>query len=208
VLGAVGPNASILSVGAGHQPVLYWLANRVQRVVATDTYDGRWRSEGDQEGDEEVIASPATYAPFPYRRDHLAFARMDGRQLRFAPGEFDVVYSLSSIEHFGGFEEAREAMLEMRRVLRRGGILAVATEYIVSGPPCAEAFLPREIHALASIPGLKLAGPIDEQVYQRYRTIPVDLRRDIKQRPHMLVQIDDTIFTSVMLFFVRDEDVN
>jgi len=37
-------DVSVLSVGAGHEPVLYWLANRVGRVIATDMYGGVWQA--------------------------------------------------------------------------------------------------------------------------------------------------------------------
>ena len=77
---------------------------------------------------------PPQYAPFDYRADRLSFMRMDGRALSFPDDEFDVVYSLSSIEHFGGLSGASQAMREMARVLKPGGVLVVATEYILSGP--------------------------------------------------------------------------
>ncbi len=95
-----------LSVGAGHEHVLYWLANHVRRVVATDMYEGVWQDERAREGDPAVLDNPDQYAPFPYRRDHLEFMRMDGRSLKFPDDTFDVSYSLSSIEHFGGLEGA------------------------------------------------------------------------------------------------------
>jgi SAM-dependent methyltransferase len=202
-LGRLREDASVLSVGAGHECVLYWLANCVARVVATDLYEGRWQSDGAMEGDERVVSRPEDYAPFPYRTDRLTFMKMDGRRLTFADGEFDVVYSLSSIEHFGGLEGAKTAVQEMTRVLRPGGVLVVATEYILLGPSYEEAFLPRQIHDLFSAPDLRLVQPIDERVYERYDYRPVDLRKDMTLRPHMVVQVDDTVFTSVMAFLVK-----
>jgi len=203
-LGKVGDETSVLSVGAGHECVLYWLANHAGRVVATDLYEGRWQSAGAMEGDQRVVEQPEEFAPFPYRRDRLTFLKMDGRKLDFPDASFDVVYSLSSIEHFGGFEGARAAVREMARVLTRGGVLALATEYILRGPSYEEAFLPDEVHALLDCPGLSLVQPIDERVYDRYDTKPVNLRTHLHQRPHMVVQVDDTVFTSVMAFMVKD----
>jgi len=194
---------SVLSVGAGHECVLYWLANHVGRVVATDAYAGRWREEGAREGDEAVLERPESFAPFEYRRDRLTFQRMDGRRLSYPADEFDVVYSLSSIEHFGGFEGAHAAVHEMTRVLKPGGVLAVATEYILSGAPCPEAFLPEQVRALFDVPRLQLVQPIDEAVYARYDCRVVDLRRTRDQRPHMVVQDGDTTFTSVMVFATK-----
>ena len=159
---------SVLSVGAGHECVLYWLANHAGRVVATDMYEGRWQAEGAREGDDRVVEDPAQYAPFPYRTDRVSFMRMDGRALTFPDGEFDVVYSLSSIEHFGGLAGASAAMREMARVLKPGGVLVVATEYILSGPPHEETFTRDDVQALVAASGLSLVEPIDFDVYERY----------------------------------------
>ena len=119
-LGALRDDADVLSVGAGHELVLYWLANRVRRVVATDMYEGVWQDVQGREGDPEVIHKPEEYAPFPYRKDHLVFMKMDGRQLAFDNDTFDVTYSLSSIEHFGGVDGAAATIAEMGRVLKPG----------------------------------------------------------------------------------------
>src|SRR5688572_6078596 len=167
-LGYLRDDVSVVSVGAGHECVLYWLANRVARVVATDTYDGVWQTNMAREGDSAVLTAPDEYAPFPYRKDHLAFMRMDGRKLDFPDGSFDVAYSLSSIEHFGGVEGARGAVDEMSRVLKPGGMMAVATEYIISGPAYHEGFFPDQIRDIFGRPNLQLVQPIDERVYDRY----------------------------------------
>jgi SAM-dependent methyltransferase len=199
-LGVLREDASFLSVGAGHEHVLYWLANHVQRVVATDMYEGVWQDERAREGDPAVLQNPDQYAPFPYRRDRLEFMRMDGRSLTFADHTFDVSYSLSSIEHFGGFEGAAQTMREMARVLKHGGILALATEYVISGPPHEETFQPAEVRALIEASGLTLVEPIDELVYRRYESEPVDLADNPYRSPHMTVRLGETVFTSVMAF--------
>jgi len=204
-LGAIGEETRVLSVGAGHEPVLYWLANRVARVVATDLYEGAWRAERAMEGDAAVLHRPEAFAPFDYRRDRLIFLKMDGRALAFADGAFDVVYSLSSVEHFGGFEGARAAVAEMARVLRPGGVLALATEYCLAGPPHHEAFQPAEVHALIAHPALRLVQPIDERVWSRYDAQPVDLRVNPYQTPHMVVTDLGSVFTSVMVFLEKME---
>jgi len=199
-LGALTTEADVVSIGAGHEIVLYWLANRVKRIVATDLYEGYWTERQGREGDPSVLARPDAFAPFPYRRDRLAFMKMDGRQLDFRDNTFDIAYSLSSIEHFGGMTGASQTIREMTRVLKPGGILALATEYALSGPPAEDVFQPHEIHQLISQPGLELVEPIDELVWKRYRTVPIDLASPYRT-PHMLVRLGDSIFTSVMLFF-------
>ena len=199
-LGVMGDDARVLSVGAGHEGVLYWLANRVGWVAATDLYEGVWQQVQGREGDPNVLKNPEAYAPFPYRRDHLTFMRMDGRRLAFRDGTFDLAYSLSSIEHFGGVENAALTLREMGRILRPGGVVALATEYVLSGPPHEETFQPAEFMQLIDQPGLELVEPIDTGVFRRYTFTPVDLYGDPFETPHMLVRFYDTVFTTVMVF--------
>ncbi len=177
-LGRLRADTTVLSVGAGHEPVLYWLANHVARVDATDLYMGIWQSVGAKEGDQQVLRTPEDYAPFPYRRDRLLFSKMDARHLDFADEAFDVAYSLSSIEHVGGLPGAIEAIDEMARVVKRGGLIVVATEYVLSGPAHPETFQPSEVRALFDRPGLRLVQPIDEGVYRRYQVLG---RRFVRQ---------------------------
>jgi SAM-dependent methyltransferase len=205
-LGALREDASIVSVGAGHELVLYWLANHAARVMAIDMYDGVWQDVQGREGNPDVLRRPEEYAPFPYRRDRLTFMRMDGRQLAFADRTFDIAYSLSSIEHFGGMEGSAAAFREMARVLKPGGILALPTEYVLQGPPHAETFQPREFAELIDQPGLRLVQPIDDSVYRRYSFRVVDLHKNPYQTPHMVVRFSDTVFTTVMVFLRKLPD--
>jgi SAM-dependent methyltransferase len=204
-LGALREDATVLSVGAGHEGVLYWLANHVGHVMATDLYEGEsvWQRNQGREGNPDVLSHPEAYAPFPYRRDRLTFRRMDARQLDFPDASFDVAYSLSSIEHIGGLEGAAASLREMARVLTPGGILAVATEYVLAGPPHEETFQPDEFARLIDQPGLELVEPVDLEVYRRYEATPVDLYQNPYQTPHMVVRFNDTVFTTVMVFFRR-----
>jgi SAM-dependent methyltransferase len=203
-LGRLRDDTGILSVGAGHEAILYWLANHVGSVVATDLYEeGRWDTTGAREGDGRVVRRPQDFAPFPYRIDRLRFLKMDGRHLAFKSEAFDVAYSLSSIEHFGGRTGAQAAVDEMARVLRPGGLLVLATEYLLSGAPHEEVFTPADVHALVARPSLRLIEPIDEQVYRRYEYKAVDLYKNRFQTPHMVVQMGDTVFTSVMMFLEK-----
>lgn len=205
-LGALHKNATIVSIGAGHELVLYWLANHARLVVATDMYEGIWGNMQGREGDPGVLHKPEQYAPFPYRREALTFVKMDGRQAAFRDASFDIAYSLSSIEHFGGLTGAVATVREMARVLKPGGILAIATEYVLAGPPHPETFQPDEIAELIRQPGLELVQPIDTSVYRRYAMEPVDLIGNPYQWPHMVVRFGDTVFTTVMMFLRRTEE--
>jgi SAM-dependent methyltransferase len=199
-LGSLTGEAAVLSVGAGHEPLVYWLANQAGRVVATDLYKGNWQARGSAEGDVRVLTHPEEFAPFPYRRDRLRFLEMDGRFLAFRDAAFDVAYSLSSIEHFGGWSGARAAVEEMARVVRPRGLVVLATEWCVGGPPRDEVFQPDEFRRLIDVPNLELVEPLDDGVWHRYAGAAVDLRRNPYETPHMLVQIEGTVFTSVVVF--------
>ncbi len=202
-LGALTDTTRIVSVGAGHEALLYWLANQAGWVLATDLYQGVWQSEGALEGDIRVLAHPEEFAPFPYRRDRLRFLQMNGTALGLRSATFDVAYSLSSIEHFGGVAGARAAVEEMARVVRPGGLVVVATEWLVRGPARDEVFTPAEVAHLFDVPSLALVEPIDGRVWQRYEATPVDLAANRFETPHMLVRIEDTVFTSVIAFLRR-----
>jgi SAM-dependent methyltransferase len=199
-LGFLHDGTSIVSVGAGHEAVLYWLANHVGRVIATDMYEGVWQTVQSQEGDAGVLRSPRDYAPFPYREDRLIFLQMDGLHLGIQSNAVDVAYSLSSIEHFGGLAGAARAVDEMARVLKPGGVLALATEFVIGGPPHAETFTPTEFEALIDRPGLSIVGPFDRMVYSRYEYSAVDLYANPHQTPHMVVRFGDTVFTTAFVF--------
>jgi SAM-dependent methyltransferase len=129
-VGALREDREILAVGAGHEEPLFWLANRVRRVVATDIY-GQGQFAG-REAQDTMLDDPRPFAPYPYREDHLEVRWMDARELRFPDASFDAVFSLSAIEHFGGPQDVARAAREMARVLRPGGYAFVVTECFVS----------------------------------------------------------------------------
>lgn len=134
-VGAIREDAEILAVAAGHEEPLYWLANRVGRVVATDIYgQGDFAVDG-READASMLTQPERWAPYDYRRDRLEVRSMNALDLTLADASFDVVYSLSSIEHFGAPTDIRRAAAEMARVLKPGGHLVIATELLFRNHP-------------------------------------------------------------------------
>jgi SAM-dependent methyltransferase len=132
-VGGLGADVVVLSVGAGHEEVLFWLANRVGRVVATDIYGKGSFSAG--EADAAMLRNPSAFAPYPYRTDRLDVQRMDARELQFSDESFDVVFSLSSIEHFGSARDIARASSEIGRVLKPGGYAFIATECFIGRHP-------------------------------------------------------------------------
>lgn len=131
--GKLDDSSEVLAVGAGTEPILYWLANRVGRVVATDIY-GEGSFAG-REATASMIDDPSRYAPFAYREDRLEAKWMDARRLDFEDESFDAVYSLSSIEHFGSPADIAQSAREIGRVLRPGGHAFIVTECFARRDP-------------------------------------------------------------------------
>lgn len=187
--GRMSDATEALALGAGDERIVFWLANRLGRVVATDIY-----GEGGFAGREaraSMLDDPAAHAPFPYREDRLEVHWMDARRLEFPDESFDVVFSLSSFEHFGTPADIAAAARELGRVLRPGGHALVATECFIhrhwtNAAPAdlavraatlgvkrkqaglrrravvAEVFTPRELQRLIVEPsGLELMQPLD-----------------------------------------------
>jgi SAM-dependent methyltransferase len=128
--GALHEQTEALAIAAGSDATLYWLANRIGRVVATDIY-----GQGDfahREAAASMLSDPGALAPYPYRKDRLEVREMNALDLRFPDASFDLVYSISSIEHFGGPAETARAAREMARVLRPGGHALIATECLLA----------------------------------------------------------------------------
>jgi SAM-dependent methyltransferase len=131
--GRLAEETEALAVGAGDERIVFWLANRLGRVVATDIYgEGEF---ADREARSSMLDDPAAHAPFPYREDRLEVRWMDARELDFPDASFDVVFSLSSFEHFGGTDDVAAAASELGRVLRPGGHAFVVTECFVRRHP-------------------------------------------------------------------------
>ncbi len=131
--GVLSDDTRALSVGAGDERILFWLANRVGEIVATDTY-GEGEFSG-AEADVSMLTDPREHAPFPYREERLTVARMDGRELRYPDESFDVVLTISAIEHFGTRREIAAAAAEIGRVLRPGGHAVIVTDCFVTLSP-------------------------------------------------------------------------
>ncbi|MGH2836742.1 MAG: class I SAM-dependent methyltransferase [Thermoleophilaceae bacterium] len=188
--GRLHDGTSALAVGAGDERMVFWLANRMGRVVATDIYGEG--SFAEREATATMLTDPASHAPFAYREDRLEVMYADARELPFGDAAFDVVFSLSSIEHFGGPRDVARAAREMGRVLKPGGHAVVVTECFVRLDPretaladsavrlltlnhkrkgatprrrLIEAFTPRELRTRIVAPsGLELVQELDVSV--------------------------------------------
>jgi SAM-dependent methyltransferase len=206
-LGALPSGGMALGVAAGHEPLLYELTNRVRWVFATDIYGNGAFVAG--EADSQMIVNPDRFARMPYRRGRLVVQYMDALDLRFEDGTFDVVFCLSSIEHFGGVMGAARGLEEMRRVLKPAGLAAITTEVIVNGAPelsepALHLFTHEAVRRLCTaVPGLELVEDLSLQISPATSQRPLGPRElaGPPVYPHLVLENNGRLFTSMALFF-------
>lgn len=126
---ALHENARILGVGAGHDRLGFWLTRFAGEVHVTDMYaePGVWKDTASR----AMLTDPASLVSegYAWHPERLIVQHMDGRQLRYPDRHFDAVYSLGSIEHFGGMADIQQAAREMARVVKPGGVIYLTTEF-------------------------------------------------------------------------------
>jgi SAM-dependent methyltransferase len=130
--GILRPDAMVLGVGAGVEATTFYLTNFVRWVFATDLYattPDAWV----EDAPNGMLTAPASFSKIGCNPRRLVVQHMDGRDLRFEDNTFDAVYSSSSIEHFGEWEDVAAAAREIGRVLKPGGLLTLSTEYRLRG---------------------------------------------------------------------------
>ena len=131
--GALRPDATILGVAAGTEDTVFYLTNHVGQVFATDRYVGP--GDWGPVAPASMIVEPSAAAPCAFDVNRLVVQHMDARSLRYADDTFDGVFSSGSIEHVGELIDVANAAFEMGRVLKPGGVLTLATELQITGPP-------------------------------------------------------------------------
>jgi SAM-dependent methyltransferase len=133
-LGAASDDSEILGVGAGSEATIFWLTRHARRVFATDLYlsEDSW-SETDSGA--EMLIAPERATTLDWNPRRLIVQHMNGTDLRYEDDSFDGIFSSGSIEHFGELDDIRRGAEEMYRVLKPGGVAALATEFRLDGPP-------------------------------------------------------------------------
>jgi SAM-dependent methyltransferase len=208
-------NSTAIGVGVGREEVIFYLANNLGSVYATDIYDGKqWGNLTPYDFPE----NPKKYAPFPYNEDALTILRMDGTNIEFPSESFDIAFSFSSIEHFGGKNHAGalRSVKEMERVLKKGGIAVISTEYIINDKDHPEFFNRKTIYSdlIDKLKELKLVEPLDLRITTRTLDTVINYSDAVywdtsddedfkKNHPLLLIRVRDLLLTSVMLVFKK-----
>jgi SAM-dependent methyltransferase len=210
-LGMLKREHRAIGVGAGRECVIFYLADHIGHVTATDLYGANdWSSDGGKEANLEVLELAKSCVPASVDLSRIRFEHRDGRNLGYPDDRFDFAWSLSSIEHFGGHGGALQALKEMGRVVRPGGIVAVATELLLLEEHSHPEFFTRSklIDGLIRpvSPTLELVGDVnfDTLTYEYLvDSVTMPEGRDRKRR-HVVLNDGDVQWTSVMLFFRKE----
>ena len=130
-LGAAHADAEILGVGAGNEATCFVLTREVRRVFATDLYlSAGW----EESANSSMLTDPHRHWPDDWNDRRLVVQHMNALDLKYEDGSMDGVFSSSSIEHFGSYEDIGRSMDEVCRVLKPGGIATISTEFRLGGP--------------------------------------------------------------------------
>ena len=117
-----------LGIACGTEPLIYHFARHTARLFASDMYGFGWDC-----APFAMLTEAERYAPYSYPAHRLSLLQMHASALLMPDNSMDFVYSVSSIEHFGGTKAALAHLREANRVLKPGGILAFSTEMIIYG---------------------------------------------------------------------------
>ena len=204
-LNKLNNTSKAIGIAASKEPLLFYLANNLNHVYATDLYD----STKDRHTPSDFPENPQKYAPFPYKEDTLTVL-MDAK-LEFPSEAFDVAFSISSIEHFGGKNHsgALRSLREVERVLKPGGIATITTEYILNDREHPEFFNRRTIYGdlINNLDKLQLVEPLDLRITTKTLDTAMGMYDKADSfHPNILIRYGDILFTSIMLVFQKLEN--
>jgi SAM-dependent methyltransferase len=211
--GKLNEKSTAIGIGTGTEPIPFYLTNKIDHVYATDVYGEKedWRRAAPSDFPE----NPKKYAPFLYKEDALTVLRMDGTNLEFPSESFDIAFSFSSIEHFGGKNHlgALKSLREIERVLKSGGIAIITTEYIINDKEHPEFFNRRTIYSdlIDKLERLQLVEPLDLRITTRTLDTVLDYSSAVywdasssddefkRNHPLVLIRVGNILVTSLLL---------
>jgi len=172
------------------------------------------------EADRSMLTKPEIFSPIKFNRNRLGVQVMDGRCINFEDETFDVVFSYSSIEHFGGKKDASKTMQEIERVLKPGGVASITTEVMVGSDNdllmrlrrealasnensiLCEIFTPEEVKEYLISPlNLTLFNEIDYEVGEMSGTIKFP--EEVEKMPHIFLEYKGIRWGSLHLAMIK-----
>lgn len=147
---------------------------------------------------------------------------MGGTKLEFPSENFDLAFSFSSIEHFGGANHSGSlrSLKEIERVLKQGGIAMIAIEYIINHKDHPDFFNRQSIYSdlIDKLETLQLVEPIDLRLtantldtLMEYFSVALkweNMADDYKKtHPHILLKKRNILWTSLMLVFRKQKSI-
>ncbi|MCP2520851.1 methyltransferase domain-containing protein [Candidatus Aminicenantes bacterium AC-708-M15] len=207
-LKSLTPQSICLAIGAGREPILYYLTYKVKKVYGIDLYEGIFFGREDE---PDIPTSVGKYAPFPYREDKLCLMRMDALNLEFPDNFFDFIFSASSIEHFGNKRKILRAVKEMYRVLKPGGVAVITTELklnmLATASPGVKLFKLEELLKITREAGFTIQDNFDLRIEEEYLRNWIKLPEEIYKRPHVILRFFNSIFTSINVVLLKEGNI-
>jgi SAM-dependent methyltransferase len=218
-LGKLNKDSLALGIGCGSELPSFYLTNMVRYVFCTDLYpvgrEGTW-----YEASRDMLTHPEVFSPINFNRRRLGVQVMDGQCIAFEDDTFDIVFSYSSIEHFGGKDAASRTMQEIQRVLKPGGVASITTEVTVSSnydqlgrlrakdsasnqkSILSEIFTPAEVDMhLISSHDMTIFNKIDYNVRDKRGIIKFP--EEVTKMPHIFLEYSGIIWGSLHLTMIK-----
>jgi len=122
----------IAGIGAGTETTIFALARRGALVFPVDRY--LEQSAWSDVAPAGMLVDAAQYSAVDFPTGKVIPVHSSARAVNLPSDTFDAVFSTAAIEHFGSLDNVAAAAREIGRILRPGGVAAIATEFRVEGP--------------------------------------------------------------------------
>jgi SAM-dependent methyltransferase len=204
---AITPSATAVAVGAGREPLIFYFGERIRQVVALDLYGNEaWSRTSGREANADIVGHPERWCPATMDFSRIHFVNASATEIPFLNASFDFCWSLSSIEHFGGHRAAANAMRELARVTKPGGVVAIATEFLLLSDYHHPEYFNREDlnrSILTAAADLELASAIDWTLPpSEYLIDSVPFPHAAHRlRRHVVLNDGEVQWTSILIFF-------